>query len=1366
MKKTQLKDALRNIRKQWVSWLSIAVIAMLAVTAYLGVRFSAQAIRENGSAFYNETAFRDIEVLSTMLLTDGDLAAIRGLSGVRDVQGVRRTSGSAYFGEASVSADIVSLTDRVNVPRILEGALPQAEGQCAVEAEVAEALGLQVGDVIALRDPRGGNAQYLLYETFTVTGIVQHPEHSATDIMLPGNRDVIVPADAFDSAALDGGYMSAQVLLDGTADADRFSKEYRAAVDAAIERIEALSQERAPLRDTDVRVRAQDEIDEGKTELAQAEAELSDARGRLDDAQAQLADNQKKLEDAEKTLSDSMRELEDGKIELSDAWNVLEDVRVQLEDAGKELAAGKAVLDEKSAELADAKRTLDAAARELADGKAELDENGALLEQAKRELEKAAQELADGEKQLADGEKQLADAKRELESGKAQLDDAKRQLDEGYARLEDGARQLDDAQAQLAEARAQLSDAEEQLRSSYIEIEKQKENIRASIRETMREALCMAGVPEEAAAEAVASIAWAVPNDYPDITDPNLRAVYIQITQQIGFELTQIDLPEIRMADARELFDLALGRLQAMGVDTAPVEANAQMIRERLEEKLAEFEKLKDDYNTSVELLGEWDSGHEQYLAGREEYLEGLAQYEEGERDYLEGRMQLADGQKAYDEGLAEYEKGLAAYEAGLAEFTSKKQLYEDGVRQYREGKARYEDGLAKYEDGLKAYEAGLAQYKDGEAQYYAGKAQIDAAAAQYDASAAQLESAKKEYEQGLADYESACAQYEDGLAQYEDGLAEFEEGKRRLEEGRQTLEEKEEEYARGLAAYEDGEAQLRSAQEELDTMDPARWIVLGPEGNGGYSLACGNAENIRGMGVTFVLIFLLVGAQVIYATVGRIVDEQRRLVGTTKALGFYNREIMFKYLCFGVSAALIGGAFGFILGYFGIQPIFTASYGSSYVYAPLKPAFNLTDTAVVLAGGAVLAALTVFAACRELLRSAATKLMQERTPSVRMKKGGRKKALSLYWRLALLNMLSDKKRVAVTVASIAGCCTILVAGFSIRSGILGALDKQFDAVGVWDIRAEYDPSVSGVTQAQIEAILRSAGAEWTQLRIDQVPIGANGKMDSRELLCGTLKELDRYYARLEPGSGEAMPLSDEGVFVTLRTAEIYDLQPGSEMILYDAAMKPYPAKVAGVFDCYIGREMILSEAAYARIFGREPEKNAFLILLRGADAQTLCAQLRKIPGVGTVTDNAELRSTYQEFVGVLDVVAVVLTVMAGVMALFILLNLANMYINQKKREMTVMRVNGFTVKEVRRYVAGEAVVSTVLGIALGLVLGSLLYRRLIALAENGVMHFLRGVQWSSWLYAALITLLFSVSIYSLALRKIKYLKLTDAAEG
>ena len=113
-------------------------------------------------------------------------------------------------------------------------------------------------------------------------------------------------------------------------------------------------------------------------------------------------------------------------------------------------------------------------------------------------------------------------------------------------------------------------------------------------------------------------------------------------------------------------------------------------------------------------------------------------------------------------------------------------------------------------------------------------------------------------------------------------------------------------------------------------------------------------------------------------------------------------------------------------------------------------------------------------------------------------------------------------------------------------------------------------------------------------------------------------------------------------------------------------------------------------------------------------------------------------------------------------MAYFILLNLTGMYLAQKQRELTVMRINGFTTKEVIRYVSGETVFTTCCGIVLGVGLGLGLGYAILRILEQMHVQFVRTPSLLGIVLSVVITAFFSAVINAIALRKVKKLKLTD----
>ena len=267
MKRTQRKDAWRNIRKQGVSFASIIVIALLGVAAFLSISYSAEAMKVNGSAAYDALHFRDLEVVSTLLLTEDDLECLRNTEGVSDVEPLWQTGANAYINGQREGAVVITVTERLNRPILVEGRLPETLTECAVEKRLAEKAGWHLGDTVEWLEMTESTGRFFLGgEALSITGIVEHPDH--VNLNVPDVLYILVNRDAFDHEAMKNCCMKALIEVDTPAGMDRFSAGYQAAVQAVRERIEALASTRAPMRDNQVRQQAYGELDEAETNYA------------------------------------------------------------------------------------------------------------------------------------------------------------------------------------------------------------------------------------------------------------------------------------------------------------------------------------------------------------------------------------------------------------------------------------------------------------------------------------------------------------------------------------------------------------------------------------------------------------------------------------------------------------------------------------------------------------------------------------------------------------------------------------------------------------------------------------------------------------------------------------------------------------------------------------------------------------------------------------------------------------------------------------------------------------------------------------------------------------------------------------------
>lgn len=1106
MKKTQIKDATRNIKKNLLSWISVVFIAAMAASSYLGICYSAASMRNAGDSFYQRTSFRDFEITSSLLMTGADIDALRADEDVKDVEGIYFANAKVSSGDVHENVNIVSVSERINVPEIAEGSLPQKDNECAVEQTIADKLGYAVGDTLTAVDDSGDTPKFMKGKEYTVTGIVQHPDHLAKPDFAPGNRYILVTPGAFDDEQLDGCFMRAEVVLKSTEGMSRFSDEYKKKTDTAKERLNTLADERAALRTTEVKNKYQKEINDGQQKLDEAKEKLTDGKTALDEGKDKISENDAKIKSAKTELDNGKRTLDNSKSQLDSAQGTLSNSKDQLDAASDELYSSN---------------------QTLTSGKAELDKN-----------------------------------KKVLDAAKAELDANKTKLDEAEAELSDAKETLDAAEQALKEAKSLT--------------------------------------PEEIA----------------------------ELTPE------ELEIYEAVVAAAEEL------------------------------------------------------------------YQEGLA---------------------AYNEGKKQFDAGKAKYDSALAQYNSGKAKYDSALEQYNSGKAQYDAGEAAYYEGLSQYESGLAEYNSGKAQY----------------------------DQGVATYNTNKQKYDDGV--------------KALEEGKTTLADKEEEYNDGVKEYQKNVKKLDDAKKALAELKDCSWFVFDVGSNGGYMHLSLSAKSISNLSVTFSLFFVVIAALVIYTTIKRIVDEQRKLVGATKALGFYNGEILGKYLVFGVSATIVGALIGIVAGYFVIQGVVLKSYSNMYVIGAIPPGILAATSAIAVGLAVVLAIVAVTISCMSLMRSTAMDLMREKQPKAWKSSKSSKSGASLYSRLILRNMRSDLARVIVTTVSVAGCCALLVIGFTLRGSVSSVADKQYGEIVKYDEKLTFNSATSENAEKEIEAILDDAGVTYVKAQSGLRAFKAGSDVEYTDLICGDMEALSEFYNFKLWKKDTGLPTDADGVFIQCRTTETSGKNEGDDIVIYDGTMAPNEVKVAGVFNNYMGRNMIMNEASYEKYFGEKPEMNTYYLFLNGADKEKLVEKLGQVKGYENLTPSTEDKDKLELVTNVFNRVAILLLVIAGLMAYFILLNITKMYVNQKTRELTIMRINGFTVKEVKRYLNTETIITSVIGILLGIGVGALMGYIVIRFIEMPHAQFVRDPYLLGWLISTAITAAFTIAITAFGTRKVKDLKLTDA---
>ncbi|MBQ5950615.1 MAG: hypothetical protein IJL66_00490 [Lachnospiraceae bacterium] len=351
-----ISDLFRVIRKHKIVFSAFVLLAAIAISLFLGAGLASKALRRNASDLYDGSTCRDISASSTLLFSDKDLEYIRGLDGVADAEPVWFAPALAELPDVNRSVSVLSLTNRIDVPRTVVGRLPAAPGECALEPSFAEETGLRIGDSLRLFDSPETAAAGLISREFVITGYADHPDH------LAGLEDlqtyVLVAPAAFDMEYLNGCFMRAAIAVTREPGEDRFSASYLQKTADVQEHIEALASARTGERDREAKELWDAQAGERRKELAAAETARDSAKRGVDEKIAAFAEAQQSLNETELRLASERGLLEEIRSDLDAA-------SAQCEELGKGLESEKTRLDAEEALLKDSKKKLDATAKEL-----------------------------------------------------------------------------------------------------------------------------------------------------------------------------------------------------------------------------------------------------------------------------------------------------------------------------------------------------------------------------------------------------------------------------------------------------------------------------------------------------------------------------------------------------------------------------------------------------------------------------------------------------------------------------------------------------------------------------------------------------------------------------------------------------------------------------------------------------------------------------------------------------------------------------------------------------------------------------------------------------------------------------------------
>ncbi len=740
-------------------------------------------------------------------------------------------------------------------------------------------------------------------------------------------------------------------------------------------------------------------------------------------------------------------------------------------------------------------------------------------------------------------------------------------------------------------------------------------------------------------------------------------------------------------------------------------------------------------------------------------------------REQLEAAKAQLDEQGKYiteqmPEAWAQYQASLAEVEAGFAALDTAQQELDNNKEILAAANTPIHDNIKLLESAQTELNAHIEELNEGQAELDANKTELEEAQVE-------LENAINDLNEGQTKLDESVIDLNEAQTELEEAIADLLEGEAELEESITDIEEGEAELLENIATFEkekaDAIAELDEAKAEVADIEKGEWYIQNRESLSGYANVKSDADCIESIGTAFPIIFLVVAILISLTTITRMVEEDRGLIGTYKALGFSDGEIRRKYVIYAFSACLAGGILGDICGFVVLPKIIFIIFGVMYQL----PEYFIKFDIIYGVAGMLLFVVGVVGAtlisCTSELKASPATLMRPKAP----RSGSRvflERIKPVWGHMSFLNKVTArnlfryKKRLFMTLFGIAGCTGLLVCGFGIKDTVQALMPLQYDNIYKYDIMTIAEDNDKLIDYVENNSNI----AEYTSVYVESIKvINSEGKEDKAQLI--VMENVAEYakYIHLEAVDG-TMPVPEDGkIYLTKNLSDVLGFEANENVTLQDMTFARATVSADYIVKNYLGNNVYMTKNTYEMLFGRY-EANGILAVLSDSctDEVAFSDTLGRQDGILSSISVESMKNDFAPAFTLLNMVVYVVIVLAAGLAFTVLFTLATTNISERERELATIKVLGFFDREVHAYVNKETMILTGFGVLIGLPVGYILTDWLMGVLKLSSINFVTTVSMDSYFISAGLSVVFAIVVNFITDRSLDVINPVEALKS
>ncbi|MGX7073501.1 FtsX-like permease family protein [Falseniella ignava] len=544
----------------------------------------------------------------------------------------------------------------------------------------------------------------------------------------------------------------------------------------------------------------------------------------------------------------------------------------------------------------------------------------------------------------------------------------------------------------------------------------------------------------------------------------------------------------------------------------------------------------------------------------------------------------------------------------------------------------------------------------------------------------------------------------------------------------------------------------LEKNQQQLDDLAEPTYQVYNRQtmpGGQGYLMYSNATASIRAVGNIFPVVLYAVAAMVTFTTMTRFVDEERTNAGIFKALGYRSKDIIAKFLLYGLVAGTLGTALGSLLGHYLLAGVISSVITKGMVVGETQIHFYWSYSLLALGLSWIASVLPAYLVARRELHDEAAQLLLPKPPvkgsKILLERiGFIWSRLSFTHKVTARNIFRYKQRMLMTIFGVAGSVALLFAGLGIQSSVAGVPARQFEQIQQYQMIVAENASASSQEKTSLEEALKAGDIKaYQKIYSKVIDKDFKGKAGLQTItLMMTDKEDLTPFINLQAHK-QQLQLTN-GVVITAKLAQLAGVKVG-ELLEIDGK----EIKVAAIAENYVGHFIYMNQESYEQIYGQVPQANTYLVTLKDQSATSIERQaglLMEREAVASILQNASAIRLFESVAGSLNQTMTILVIVSVLLAIVILYNLTNINVAERIRELSTIKVLGFHNNEVTLYIYRETILLSLVGIGLGLLAGYFLHQFLIQMIAPAAILFYPYVTWEVYaLPIAVVTLILTL---------------------